>query len=226
MAISGMRRKRYGNWLVRWALAAAALLLIGAGMYVVLFSTSVQAAPDVFDRLLDWNVALTEAPLADRLTIYRASAGELHSAAASPDLSAEDLELAQALLANADSLTKNADPLAEAERLSAVADKLLQRIDGAAKNRNHVKLGKFARHYGKVARAIGDSLDDAEFDDSLPDAQQQRLLTLSQREQNRQTALAALIASAPAAEQKIVRSCARSNASKEPQAQEEADVVF
>ena len=207
-------RRANGGRLVRWALAAAALLLVGVGMYFVLFSSSAQASPDVFDRLVDWNVALTEAPATDRERIYQASTGELHNAAAASDLSAEDADLIQALLDNADRMTKNADPVAEAERLSAIADKLLLRIQRTVKNGKDAKLAKFARHYGKVDRAIQDSLEDAELDDSVADAQQQRLLTLSQHEQDRHNSLTAVIAAAPAAEQQVIRSALEQPARK------------
>jgi hypothetical protein len=207
----GARLPKKRSKLLRWAMAAAALLVIGVGVYLALPDSEAQAAPDVVDRLLDWNVALREAPLADRGNIYQGSADELRAAAASPALSADDVELAKTLLDNAAWLSKNSDPMAEIERLSAVDDKLLARIQRTAKSGKKGELGRSAGHFAKVDRAIRDSLEQAKSQASPFPQERQRLLALAQSDRHRHDALDALLRSVSKSEQRTIRKALESS---------------
>jgi len=196
-------RRRHAA-LVGWAIAVAATLVIGVGVYFASHLSQPASSLDVFDRLLDWNVALAEAAPAERAKIYEAAVNELHRAAASPASPDNgDAELLQALFDNADWMNNHADSLGEAERLSAVADKLLARMQQTARSSKRGKLVDLARQYGKLKLAIQDSLDLAELDDSPTAAE--RLATLTVQEQSRANSLSSLIASLPSSERQAVR---------------------
>lgn len=199
------------NKLVRWCMAAAALLAIGVGMYLALPDSEAQASGDVVDRLVDWNNELCELPLGERGKIFQASAEKMRAAAASPELSADDRDLAKTLLDNAEWLSKNADPLAGIARISAVADKLLAQIRRTAKGGKKSKLGKYARHFAKVDRTIQDSLERAGFATTQSPQQLVQLQALAQSEQHRHDALNSLLASVSKTEQRVIRNALESD---------------
>lgn len=201
--------KARGSKLVRWAIAAAAVLAIGVGVYLALprslLDPKARTAPDLFDRLLDWNVALAEVPEFDRERIYLASVDQLRTEAASPAVSPDEAEFAKTLLDNADWLTKHADQIAATERLSAVADKLLMRIQHTAKYGKQTKLRNFTRHYARVDRVIQATLEQAKVNDSPSSEVRHRLSALVEGDQHRHDALKLLLASVSKSEQTVIR---------------------
>jgi len=189
------------RWLsAKWALAAAALIAVGIGLYAWRSSSDAQTVPDPFDRLLDMNVALAEADPSERAKIYDDAQADLNDAADSMNLSPDDAEIAKTLLDNANSMAKNQDPVAEAERLSAVADKLLDRLQAAVKNKKPPKLAKAAKQYALADRAALGSWDNA--DDLIADdlAQGSRLDAVAEQNSKRQEAFETLLLSAPKGE--------------------------
>src|SRR5205823_1756593 len=91
-----------------------------------------QANPDVVERLIDWNLDLTQARTPEeRSRIYDEQAAELKDKLAQADLPPEDRKLAESLLENSALLSKNIDPIAEANRFSDIIDKLVARLDSA-----------------------------------------------------------------------------------------------
>ena len=209
--VAPLRLKVTRNKLVRWCMAAAALLAIGVGLYLTLPDSEAQASPDVVDRLVDWNNELGDLPLGERQKVFQASADKMRAAAASPELSADDRDLAKTLLDNAEWLSKNADPLAGIARLSAVADKLLAQIRRTAKSGKKSKLAKYSRHFAKVDRTIQDSLERAGFATTKTPPEVVQLQALAQSEQHRHEALNSLLASVSKSEQRVIRNALESD---------------
>jgi hypothetical protein len=113
---------------MRWLAAAACLFIgiIGVGLLVPgRRSTDNNISASVVDRLVDWNVALVNAEPNKRkelLEEYEGYSGELKKAR--PVLAPEECQLGEDLLESGRLLAIAEDPLAEAEAVTAIANKL------------------------------------------------------------------------------------------------------
>ena len=89
---------------------------IGGGP-VILCAPREEAAPDVVERLIDWNLALAHSDEADgRHQVHGKQAPQLRSAVAEADLPADDRELAESLLATGEFIAAGQDPMDKADR--------------------------------------------------------------------------------------------------------------
>jgi hypothetical protein len=129
----------------RWTAAAALFLVAGVALWMLFFTPQAGAAPDVVERLVEWNLALAEAPtLEERKKLYAEKAKEFTEAVAGSQLSPEDKDLSKLLLDNGTWLASNDDPVTEADRFNGVADKLLERMNSAATHGKNDEAGRFA----------------------------------------------------------------------------------
>jgi hypothetical protein len=196
-----------GRWLPsRWAVAASILLLIGLSAWFFFFPTHAQAS-DVVERLVDWNLDLTQAPLEERGSLFSHSAGSLKRDVLQSKLSPEDRELAEQLLAIGTWLVENDDPLAQADRFNDLADHLLDRLDKASAKTDAKEAKRMAKHFRRVAQVgVGGNLERAEASGAQRDDKAHtRLERIRQRDARRAEKLAALLAIAPDASQREIR---------------------
>lgn len=132
---------------------AAALLVVAASVAVFFlwFTPKAQATPDLFERLLEWNLELTQANTpAERNRIYAEQAAALKATLAQADLPAEDRKLAESFLDTGSMLAKNVDRAAEAERFGDLADKLVARMETATAEQDEQRVVQLADAIGRV----------------------------------------------------------------------------
>lgn len=150
-------RKRPSPWRSRW-MRAAALVCLGICLGVFLSLVFIpsnnhehESGPEIVEQLVGWNLEIAQAQTpAERQAIYDIQAVNMKGLLTNSKLSQEDRELAQTLVETGAWLTNNNDPMAEAERFGAIADKLLARLDSATTAKDNRRLTKFADTYRRV----------------------------------------------------------------------------
>jgi hypothetical protein len=197
----------------RWLVAASLLAAVGVGASLLVGLPRASASPDVVDRLVDWNLELARAASPEERTrIYADRAPELARAVKASSLSAEDEALAASLLADAPQLAHQADPLADADRLSAVADKLLKRLNRASRARDARRAEQSARLYGRVVElGIDSKLALIEQSGALDFERQRRLERLVLSDADRMRDLVALLERAPDSSRKEIKRALKLN---------------
>ena len=158
----------------RWFLAASVLLAVSATVWMLLPTPQAQAA-DVVERLIDWNLQLTQSRTPEeRNRIYAEQAPQLKAALQQAELRPSDRQLGDTLLESGSWLTANADPMAEADRFNDLAEQLMVQLDRATNKKDaqaHQPAGGLllpggpARHPGqrRTSRAVrGPELPQAE----------------------------------------------------------------
>jgi hypothetical protein len=139
--------------------AVAAILIVGAVLGVYFYNFNRPAPTTVVDRLIDWNLALADAPATQESSVYSARAAVLQSEVNDASLSDDDRELASTLLKHGTWLSVNNDPLDRAEKFSDLADLILLRMHRAAMNNDLKALQRLSQRYNLVVRAgIGGNL--------------------------------------------------------------------
>jgi hypothetical protein len=198
----------------RWVLAASVLFLVGVGMFVFWPAPQAQAASDVVDRLIDWNLDLAEAgPLTERDRVYAERRDAFAAELGRTGLAPADRELADVLVANAVWLAGNDDPVEEAERLNLIADRLLERMQSAAGGGDETALGRHAQNYRKVTEhGVARSVEKAKTKAEIKEAK--RLEKLTAREMERVRALEALLETTPNPTKKEIRQALGQGANK------------
>ena len=137
------------NWRSR-AIAASILVCIGLGAWLMVASRS-SASDVVIDRLVAWNVALTEADSPQEAgRIYADQAAALRQSLDREGVSGDAKELGAKLLENGAWLSVNTDPVARADRFCHVADMLLKRIQPAAAAGDTKSVTKLSRRYHQI----------------------------------------------------------------------------
>jgi hypothetical protein len=190
-----------GFALPRWAVAAAILLTIAGVSSFVFVSGEARASAEVIDRLIDWNLDLVAAQLADR-----AGLGERAATFDLGRVSAADRDLAEALLQNGAWMATNDDPLGVAERFNAVADQLLTRIQKATDVGERKRSDRLSRQYRRVLeRGIDPSVRRALASPALNFEHQRRIEKVLLSDEGRLDKLAALLERAPDASRKEIR---------------------
>jgi hypothetical protein len=205
----------------RWAVAALMLLAFGLASLIVLPGNPARASSDVVDRLIDWNLNLTDAGgHADAATRF---------AAAEPALSADlnrlaggEREFAEALLDHGRWLAAHDDPVEAATRMHDVADRLFEKLRKAAARGDARQSQQFARNYQRVTeRGLDANLDRAAALATLTPEQKKRLDRLERKAAERQQMIAELQEKMPAASKKELRK-ALEPARKKPKAKQPA----
>ncbi len=195
----------------RFAAAAAVVLLIGSGIWVLTgdVSSADASSAAVVEQLVRWNVNLAEADSPEERSEIFANAGALKQKVAKVKLLPEDRELAKMLLDNGQALATTAnDPLNDVERLNDTAEQLLKRIQIATSRRNIRAVRAYSRNYALLRATAGaDHLKKLE---PLPGEDVQHLDRLEQmirRDSDLQRRLQKLLEQSPAAtRQEIIQS--------------------
>src|SRR5205823_6134050 len=136
----------------RWA-ALAAMVLIGITVVAVMFATNnkVHAESDIVERLIDFNVTLTNAEPSERRKVYEQQAADLKKAIerARPILTKDELDQANVLFEASGFLANKESPVEEAKRLTAICDELLKRAEAAESGGNKKEIERYGSRYPK-----------------------------------------------------------------------------
>jgi hypothetical protein len=138
---------------MRWA-ALAAMVLIGISVVAVMFATNNKAQAndsDIVERLIDFNLELTNAEPNERKKVYDKRAADLKKAMekAGPILSKDELARANKLFEDSGFLATNDSPVEEAKRLTAISDDLLTWAEAAESSGNKKEIERFGGRYAK-----------------------------------------------------------------------------
>jgi hypothetical protein len=180
----------------RLAVAASLFLALGLGIWLLVAPNRSAASENVVDRLLEWNLALSREPSAEkRRQMYETQVPILKHALEVASLSPDDRALATNLMDNGHWLaTADDDPLEEANRFSTIADHLVERMQQATNQGNHPETDQLAQRYSVLTqRGINANLDDVVEAPVLTSKQQEKLeRSVAQSEQRLQTLQAIL----------------------------------
>jgi hypothetical protein len=204
-AVSPIRRP-HTRWPLR-RLAVAASILLAVGVLTWSLLPQAQAAPDVLERLIDWNLDLTQAQAPqERQRICNERAAELEAAIEQADLRTEDRDFAVALLDGGSWLAGNDDPAAEADHFNKLADELVAQIDAATTKKDAKRLRKLAVFYRRIARqGVHANLQRAEQSGVLDFQRKRKIERVILRDAERADKLLELLESAPNATRKEIR---------------------
>ncbi len=199
------RRRRFK--VSRWLIAASILVALGLGGGLFVAIPRAEASADVVERLVDWNLSLARASAPEeRNRILADHASDLSRDVRNASLPTEDKDLAEALLANAPWLARNADPLAEADHFNELANKLFKRLSRASRGGDARRVAQSARLYSRVVElGIESKMDVIERSGALDFERQRRLERLILSDSDRMNALVALLERAPDSSRKEIR---------------------
>jgi hypothetical protein len=189
---------------LRRGLGGLLLLAVGLGLLALLPAPQAQAAPDLVDRLVEWNLAIAEADSpAERQRRYADQAAHLESELRAGPVPAADAELARALFTNGTWLAGNDDPLAAAERFTDLTDRAHARLTKAAGAQDPNLPRLLQRYHRLLQGGVQAHLDKSEAD--APPERKGQLERLRRRDAERQQALAALLETTPEPTRKQIR---------------------
>jgi hypothetical protein len=191
----------------RWLAAAVILFGIGLGTWLLIPTPEAHAAPALIERLVDWNLDLARAGSAgERKELFAAREDALKRDVEQVPLPGPDRALAHLLLDNGAWLATHDDPIAAAERFSAVADLLVERMDRASARREHRLASRYARLQSVVAEhGVAHSLAKAEASGALNFEQRRHLEKIILNDEKRMQALADLLERHPNLSRKDIR---------------------
>jgi hypothetical protein len=139
------------HWLSRPGVAATLVFLAASlAAFFLLRIPTARATPDLVERLADWNLELTEAPRDERNRIYDEQAVKLRATLAKTALTPEDRKLAETLLEGASLLTRQDDPMAQADYFTGLADQLVAQIEVATNAGDEKRIVQLADIYGRL----------------------------------------------------------------------------
>jgi hypothetical protein len=104
----------------------------------------------VLNRLVDWNLKLTEAGPTDRKHLYEDHASELRKSVASAGLEGADADMASTLLNTAESLSQSDNALEHLDGFRDLADRLAELIEAAIDRGDLKRADLLARQYRRV----------------------------------------------------------------------------
>jgi hypothetical protein len=203
----------------RWLAAALILFGIGLGTWLLVPTPEAHAAPALIERLVDWNLDLARAGSAgERKELFVACENALKRDVEQVPLPGPDRALAHLLLDNGTWLATHDDPIAAAERFSAVAELLVERMERASARREHRLADRYARLQSVVAEhGVAHSLAKAEAAGALNFEQRRHLEKIILNDEKRMQALAELLERNPNLSRKDIRRAIDPKA-KEPKA--------
>jgi hypothetical protein len=188
--------------LLRLAVAAAVLLVVGVAGLII--TDRLQAEGDLLDRMIDWNLALSQSDdPTERSRLFQKKSEEFAELMRKGDLDEDQQKLAKKLLENAKWLVSNDDPLEEAERFSELADEVVEQLQ---ETKDAQKVDRLASTYSRIAqKGINDNLEQIGNLDRLKPQQQAALNKMLGREAQRLEKLNRSLQQTPARAQKSVR---------------------
>jgi len=194
---------------LRWSAAAAAAILLATAVGLWLFSpsgTQTAEASTALDQLVDWNLDLADAASpGDRTRLYAANVDKMKRLAGEGRLSADDRDLAGALLVNGERLSHGSDPVADAEGFTEVAAAIVQHMGKAAKRGDTRGLKGLAGHYSRILlHGINARIEKLDAAGATPD-RNPKLDRLIRRHAELREQLAALLKTTPDASDKEIR---------------------
>jgi hypothetical protein len=157
-APAGTRRR----WRLRATAAALAALAVGLGLVFFLAPASeAQAAHEVVGQLVDWDLDISQAQsLEVRRAIHTSRDADLKALMLRTKFQPEDRELADSLVETGSWLTRNDDPVAEAERFADIADRVLARLDSPDMATDGQPAMRLAESYRRIAQVgVSGNLD-------------------------------------------------------------------
>ncbi len=135
----------------RWAVVACLLVCVTLTVFIMSTPQKAHADSDVIDKLIDWNLELSESSTpAEREKLYSDRAESFKADLAASRLSNEDRQFGETLLHNGQWLTSNTEPLEEAVRFDALADRIVDRVQVAADSRDAIAAKKNANRYKRI----------------------------------------------------------------------------
>jgi hypothetical protein len=199
--------RKLADRLVRWAVAALVVLGVGLAVWTLSPTNRAVASPVLIEKLVDWNLELAQAETpAERAQIYTKQEAAFKKAVEKSKLSAEERELADLLLDNSTFLATNDDPMAEAERLSTVSDKLVEQLQSAAAGKDQAAVDRYAKLQGKVnKRGLNARLAKLQESPALDFEHERQLEKIVLRDSKRMNLLADLLERNPDMSRKEIR---------------------
>jgi len=134
----------------RWTVAASIILALGLSVWIAMSDRQAVASTDVFERLVDWNLSLTEAGPTDRKHVYAHDAHEFRQSVLDAHLQGSEAELASTLLTTAESLATTDNALTHLDGFCDMADRLAELIDDAIERGDLKRAQLLARQYRRV----------------------------------------------------------------------------
>ena len=143
------------TWGMRWLAVAACLFIgiIGVGLLIPgrqkTDDTGAIASANVVDRIVEWSVDLAKADSEDRKQLFDEYEGSFRTDLKKAVLAPEERQLGEELLDLDGKLAVAADPLAEAEIVTAIADKLMSQAVVAVDKGNKRDAERSGIRYGR-----------------------------------------------------------------------------
>lgn len=135
----------------RWIVAACLLLAVGIAGVFLTTPRSAQANDEVIEKLIDWNLDLSELPTpAEREVFFESRIEALNTEVARAGLSPEDRAFAHTLLETGKWLRTNAEPLDMADRFHTLADHVVERVQKSASRRDVRATQRQAGQYERI----------------------------------------------------------------------------
>ncbi|HLW66024.1 MAG TPA: hypothetical protein VKS79_12005 [Gemmataceae bacterium] len=200
--------------LARWMVAACVAAVVGLSIGVGVFSTSSTAhaeSSDVVDRMIDWNLQMSEAStLEDRQRLFAERAESFKADLSKANLSESDRDFANNLMETGAWLASNDEPVEEADKLTTLADQIVTRAQTSGRPMDEKKTARFVAQYQKVAQNIEAKVEKAEAKATAnptgtPAEQAKRIEKIEARENKRLEALAKLQEKMPEASKKEIK---------------------
>ncbi len=191
----------------RWIAAAAVLTVVGLSLFFLAPTPEAQASPALIERLVDWNLELSQASTpAERGQIFATQQAALKHEVERAPLPAAERELAQTLLDNGTWLAAHDDPVATAERFSGLADQLMERMQTASERRDMKAANRFAHLQNLVAeQGVAGHFQKAQASGALDFENRRRLENLILRDEGRMKKLVELLERNPDISRKELR---------------------
>jgi hypothetical protein len=186
--------------------AAAVFLMASLGVLLLFRSPEARAAPDVVERLIDWNLDLSRTRSRDeRSRLYSGQVADLKATLAKAELPPEDRALAQTLLENSSWLAEHDDPVAEADRFNDIADQLVTRMDAATAANDEGRVVKLADSYRRLTeQGVDANLERALASGALSGERKQKLERAQRRGAHRAQRVAEILERNPEASRKAL----------------------
>jgi hypothetical protein len=194
------------RWLQRSAAAAAGLLAVGGGAWLLFSGREAEADDDLMDRLVDWNLQLAEAASPDERERLYSEAEPLQAAIAAAKLPPEHAALAESFLDNGTWLVSHQDPVFAADRFDGLAGRLLDLARAAGEKGNHKRMKRLLEQYNRVLETgVNPNIESAEASGTLDFEHQKRLEKLTIEDSRRLRQLTSLLDRAPDASRAEIR---------------------